>query len=242
MTYVQPLVLVFLGIAFIGIARARRRKKLGVAFLGVLGLFLLSWPPVDYLLSRPLEARYPIRAMPAQPADAIVVLSSAVSPPLGERPYPLPDKLTYGRCQFAAWLYKHWKAVPVLACGGPGSDGQVPLSRTMSSLLQTAGVPEASIWTEERSHSTHENALFGSEILRKHGITRIALVVEAHAMPRAEACFRKEGLVVIPAPSEFRELDPPLQELIPNGSAILRNESILHETLGLAYYWLRRWI
>lgn len=242
MTYVQPLILVFIVISLTGLLRARQRKKVPLAFLGVLGLLTISWPPVDWLLSRPLEARYPIRPMPAQPADAIVLLASSVSPPTYERPYALPDKATFERCEFAAWLYKHWKAVPILACGGTGARGGEPTARTMRQMLLRAGVPERSIWTEERSGSTHENAVFGTEILREHGIARVALVVEAHAMPRAAACFRKEGIVVVPAPCEFRDFGPPLDELIPNAKTISRNEDILHETLGLAWYWLHGWI
>src|SRR5207245_2704309 len=109
-------------------------------------------------------------------------------------------------------------------------------------VLQQAGVPEAMIWIEDRSSSTHENAAFGAPILRKHGVARIALVVEAQAMPRAEACFRHEGLVVIPAPCEFREFGSPLEEYLPSWKAISRNEATLHEALGLAWYRLRGWI
>ena len=61
-------------------------------------------------------------------------------------------------------------------------------------------VPDSSIWTEERSHSTYENALYGAEVLRSHGVARIVLVVEAQSMVRAAACFRKQGIAVVPAP------------------------------------------
>jgi uncharacterized SAM-binding protein YcdF (DUF218 family) len=242
MTYVQPLILVFVVIALIGLVRVRQGKKPLISIVGVLGLLMLSWPPADWLLSRPLEARYPVRPFPSGSAQAIVVLSSAVSRSKYERPYALPDKATFERCEFAAWLYKHWQALPVLACGGPGAKGEEAVSGTMRQLLQRAGVPEAMIWTEERSRSTHENAVFGAEVLRKHGITRVALVIEAHAMLRAEACFRKQGVVVIPAPCEFREFEAQLEEFMPSAKAINRNEATFHETLGLAWYWLRRWI
>jgi uncharacterized SAM-binding protein YcdF (DUF218 family) len=103
-------------------------------------------------------------------------------------------------------------------------------------------VPDEAIWTEEQSRSTHEDAVLGAEILRRHGIGRIALVVDAQSMPRAEACFRKEGMIVIPAPSEFREFEYSLDEFLPSWKAIKRNEVTLHEAAGLAWYWLRRWI
>jgi uncharacterized SAM-binding protein YcdF (DUF218 family) len=189
-----------------------------------------------------LETRYPTQPLPSQPTQAIVVLSSAIDPPIRERPFPLPDKDTYKRCRFAAWLHTNWKPLPVLACGGPGLKSQQPLSATMRRLLVEGGVPEAMVWTETRSRSTHENAVFASEILRQHGIARIALVVEAQSMPRAEACFRKEGLIVVPAPCDFRQFGSPLEELIPSWKSVQRNETTLHEALGLAWYRLRGWI
>ncbi len=242
MTYIQPLTPILLLLA-LTVVRLRHCKRSLLPILGVLGLFLLSWPPVDWLLSRPLEARYPIRAFPPGPAQAIVVLSSAVSPAMRERPYPLPDKETYQRCEFAAWLHTHWQPLPVLVCGGPGTKASSkPVALTMRQLLLRAGVPDAMIWTEDRSRSTHENAVLGSDILRQHGIAGIALVTEAHAMPRAAACFRKEGILVTPAPCEFREFASPMEEFIPSWKAMKRNEDTLHEVAGLAWYWVRGWI
>ena len=242
MTYIQPLIFVFLMISLIGLARQRSGKRSAMPFLGVLGLLLLSWPPVDWLLARPLEGRYPIQPFPAAPAQAIVVLGSAVSPPIHERPYSLPDKDTYQRCEFAAWLHKQWQPLPVLVCGGPGAKASPPVSVTMRQLLRQAGVSESMIWTEERSRSTHENAAFGAEILRQHGIGRIALVTEARSMLRAESCFRKQGIAVVPAPCEFREFESPLDEFIPSWKAVGSNEETLHEAVGLAWYRLRGWI
>lgn len=242
MTYTQPLLILFLLMTIIGVVRMRRHGKFLVTIAGVLGLFLLSWHPAAWLFSRHLEARYPVRPFPPAPAQAIVVLSSSASPPHFERPYPLPDKETYQRCEFASWLHKHWQPLPVLACGGPTAERRQAVSLTMRQLLERAGVPSTMIWTEERSRSTHENAVFGAEVLRKHGISTIALVVEARAMPRAQACFQKEGLTVIPAPCEFIEFESPQEEFIPSWLAIKRNEDTLHETVGLAWYWLRGWI
>lgn len=112
----------------------------------------------------------------------------------------------------------------------------------MRQLLQEAGVPEAMIWTEQRSRSTYENAVYGAEILRQHGIGKIALVTEARSMLRAELCFRKQRITVVPAPCEFREFESPLDEFTPSWKAISSNEETLHETAGLAWYWLRGWI
>lgn len=239
MTYTQPLIFLFLAIGFVGLWR--RSWRLVAMALG--GIFLVAWPPVDWLVSRPLEAWYLREAFPGGEAEAIVVLSAGADPAEPERPNPLPDQDTYARCRHAAWLFKNWRTLPVLACGGlAGENRGQAFSTTMSRLLQTEGVPAATIWTEERSRSTHENAAFGAEILRRNGIRRIALVTGAREMLRAERSFRKQGLTVVPAPCGFRRLRFNLAGLLPGWRAIYRNESVLHESVGLVWYWMRGWI
>jgi uncharacterized SAM-binding protein YcdF (DUF218 family) len=112
----------------------------------------------------------------------------------------------------------------------------------MRDLLRRAGVADDMIWTEAQSRSTHENAVYGARILRGHGWNRIALVVDGQSMPRAAACFRREGFDVTPAPVELRTWGPLSEELLPSWKAIRRNEITLHELLGLAWYRLRGWI
>lgn len=235
MTYTEPLILVFVLIALAGSLGQRRV----LATAGILGILFLSWPPVDWLVALPLEARYSGRLLPASPAQAIVVLLSSVSMPRTGQPYAIPDHQTYERCAYAAWLYQHWESLPVLVSGGPPGR---PISAPMRDLLERDGIPPTMIWTEERSRSTHENAVYGAEVLRSHGITTIALVVDAQSMLRAEASFQKLGITVVPAVSEYREWGPLSEELIPSWKAIQRNEVSLHETLGLAWYWMRGWI
>ena len=240
MTYTQPLILVFLLVILAGLI-GKRRGGVWIAGLGLTGLFLLSLPAADWLFSRHLEAWYPERPFSGGSAEAIVVLSGSVDPPRRGRPYALPDPEMFERCQFAAWLYKHWRQAPVLASGGIGPKGTV-FSDTMRDLLEQAGVPESAIWTEGRSRNTHENAVYSAEVLREHGISTVVLVVDAQSMLRAELCFRKQGLTVAPAPSDWTTLGPLSRALMPSWRAIYRNEITLHETLGLGWYWLRGWI
>ncbi len=241
-TYFEPLLTICLVLMLAGLVRLRLSRKVGLVWAGVLAFVLVSWPPVEWLLSRPLENPYPVRLFQAPPGlQAIVVLSSAVDAANDERPFPMPDEFTLGRCEFAAWIYRNHPDLPVLASGG-GDAWHLPLASTMRGLLRRAGVPAEMIWTEERSGNTYENALYSAEILHSHGIHEIALVVEARSMLRAAACFRKQGIEVVPAPSEFRTWGPLSEELFPNWKTIRRNEATLHELGGLAWYGLKGWI
>jgi uncharacterized SAM-binding protein YcdF (DUF218 family) len=246
MTYTQPLLLVFLAIATIGLLWSPRCRGKRLAIAGVAGIFLTSWPPADWLFSRPLEGQYPVRPFkPSAQLQAIVVLGEAVQPPQFEEPYPLPGNSTYRRCEYAAWIYGRYGPLPVLLSGGRVSQAGPPISATMRELLLRKGIPDSMIWSEDRSRSTHENAVYSSEILRVHGVTHVALVVDATSMPRAAACFRKLGVDVVPAPLDFHTLGgwrSWQDDLLPHWKAVKRNEDTLHEILGLVWYRLRGWI
>jgi uncharacterized SAM-binding protein YcdF (DUF218 family) len=238
MTYTEPLLVVCYLVILTGIVRARRGAG-RLTILGLLAVLLVSWPPADWLLSRPLEARYPVRPFSGAPAaQAIVVLASAVDPPHFERPYALEGAETFARTEMGVWLYRNWRPLPVLVCGG-GEPGKPAPAEAMRDHLLRAGVPADRIWIETQSQSTYENAALGGEILRHRGVRSIVLIVEARSMPRAAACFRKQGFEVAPAVSEFREFGPWHVELLPSWKAIRRNEGVLHEALGYAWYWLR---
>ncbi len=240
MTYTEPLLLLCCMIALGGLVWVRPSRGRNVAVGGVLGLALVSWPPADWVLALPLEAPYPARPFQPPPdIQAIVVLGSAVRPRQYERPYMLPDYDTFKRCEHAIWIYRQWGPLPVLACEGRRS-GAGP--SVMVDLLRRGGIPENLVWLEEQSRSTRENALYGAQILRRHGVKHVALVVDAQSMTRAADCFRKVGIEVSSAPSEFRTVSSMREELLPSWRAIRRNEITLHELLGLAWYRLRGWI
>lgn len=241
MSYVQPLLLVFLVFGALGLLRLRKTRGSGLIAFSLGGLFLVSWPPVDWLLSRPLEARYGGLTPALDQGQAIVVLSSSVRSAGHGLPFSLPDSDTYERCAVAAWLQTHGHPLPMLVSGGIGSGRRV-YADVMRQVLVNSGVPEAAIWSERESQSTHENALFSARILREHGIQTIVLVTEAKDMLRSERCFVKEGFRVIPYAIAITRKDPWRDQLLPSWKALAANERTLHETLGLGWYWSRGWI
>jgi len=245
MSYVQPLLACFLLTVLICAWRCwmyQRSMTARILLFSVLGLFLLSSGPVAWLVARPLECWYARKPDAADEVQAIVVLASNVLPPAPGRPLSLPDSETLERCQYAAWLHNNWQKLPVLACGGVGASGGAPYAATMRRILRGEGVPDFMIWTEEKSHSTHEGAVYGASLLRIKGITKVALVTQANDMLRAERSFRKERLEVVPVPCGFRNLDLQAVDLLPGWKAIYQNERSLHEGIGLVWYWMQGWI
>jgi uncharacterized SAM-binding protein YcdF (DUF218 family) len=240
MSYLQLLLLVCLSVSAAGYLRIRDRPRPRLLSAGLLALFLLSWPPAEWLFSRPLEIWYPLRPFPANShPEAIVVLGGTSSPPTYQRPFALADRDTFQNVSMAAWLHSRLPNVPILACEGSHRPYTYP--SPMYEFLKNAGIPGDLLWLESSSRNTHENALYGAAILRAHGIAHITLVTDAQSMPRALACFRKLGFDVAAAPSDFSELDFG-EDLLPGWKAIERNERTLHELLGLAWYRVRGWI
>jgi uncharacterized SAM-binding protein YcdF (DUF218 family) len=237
-TYIEPLLPLLLVVGLAGLIRARtistRWSKLAPMAISFAGIFLLSWQPAAWLFSQTLQVWYEQVPMPREDAPAIVVLSASVEPPSPLRPYSVVGHDTYIRLKHAAWLYKYWSARPVLACGGKAA-------AAMGEVLESEGIPKDRIWLEERSTSTHENAVNCQKILQQHGIIRIALVINANGMLRAAASFRKVGLDVVPAPCCFNH---PVTGwgLLPSWQGMELNAETTHELVGMAWYWLRGWI
>jgi uncharacterized SAM-binding protein YcdF (DUF218 family) len=243
MTYIQPLLFVFLALAAIGLWRIPRPKGKLLAVTGVAGIFLISWPPAEWLFSQPLVGRYPVRPFqPDGPLQAIVVFGESVEPAQYDQPYPLAGDHTFLRCEYAVWIYSRFGPLPMLVSGGRGTRGTPPVAEVMRELLRRRGIPDNMIWTEDSSRSTYENTLYSTKVLREHGISRVALVVDAISMPRAAACFHKQQIAITPAPCDFHTLSPWRDEILPSWRSVRRSEDTLHEYLGLLWYRMRGWI
>ena len=223
--------------------RTRQAARWRGVALSAGALFLFSWPPFAWVMSHAFESQYPLRTFPVGEAEAIVVLASSVQSP-GPLPTPRLGDDTYERCQYAAFLYRSWKPLPVIAIGGVPSGGPgTPYADVMRVALEKEGVAASSISVEERSRSTFENALYGADLLRSKPVHRILLITDSYHMLRAAACFRKQALTVVPGPCNFRTYnDLHWKDLLPAWESISWNEDIVHECVALVYYRLRGWI
>ena len=127
MTYAEPALPLLLLLGLVGVIRAWRsaapRRRPWLETISLVGITVISMPAGAWLLSRPLEVWYSRDPIPHESADAIVVLAGTVIPPNRLRPYALPSQDTYLRVQHAVWLFRYWKALPILVCGGGNLGG-----------------------------------------------------------------------------------------------------------------------
>jgi uncharacterized SAM-binding protein YcdF (DUF218 family) len=244
-TYIDPILPGLLLLFALSLAAGWRRlgRVRWLLAAGCLLFFLCSWTPFYHLCLLSLESWYP--AGSPYPADAdfdaIVVLAAGAAPPAPWGPDGVIGPGTYVRCQHAAWLYKNVKAVPVLASGGSLGGGIRPVTyaEMMRSLLIEQGVPAYHIWIEPESNNTYQNAHYSARMLRERGFEKVALVTEAYHMPRSAGCLRKQGIAVVTAPTGF--MTPTVYDwgdLIPKTRAVGVMDIVVHEWVGLTWYWL----
>ena len=199
--------------------------------------------PVNYALRYPLESRYPpvIDPRVSEPYDAIVVLTSSMTPAEGLIPFPTIDESMFRRLDEAWRLYRlHPK--PIVVSGGHVNPFTPPMNenKIARDYLVLWGVPKAQLIAEGKSRDTFESALEVNKILRDRGWKRYLLVTSAVHMPRAMLAFNSLAPEAIAAPGDFSlgklRLSP--LDLFPNEGAARNLFITLHEYVGLVnYYW-----
>jgi uncharacterized SAM-binding protein YcdF (DUF218 family) len=233
-----------LALALISLWRRRRETRSRLLFVTVpfVLIVLLSTPAISHLAFGSLEWRFsPLRALPAD-NQALVVLAGELLPADGYQPTAMLGDSTLYRCFQAAELYRASGPCLVVASGGVIEEQKsVAVSHLMRDFLITQGVAPADVLVEDGSHSTYENALFCERLLGVRHVRRIALVTGALHMARAERCFRRQGFEVTPAPCSYQasNFEWRVGNFLPSAGAARGNQQVLHEWMGLCWYWVR---
>ncbi|HEX7555491.1 MAG TPA: YdcF family protein, partial [Leptolinea sp.] len=255
-----PLLIYPLGLSTILIVLSlvfNHRKKLRVVFIvaALIIIFLSGNRWISYNLARSLEWQF-ISAKQGQSAQAIVVLgggTESLQPPrTAVEVNGAGDRMIH-----AADLYHKGLAPLVLLSGGNitwmDATADSPAS-DMRQIMLKLGVSDADMILQTKSQNTYEDAYYSSAILKNKGITKILLVTSAMHMPRSVALFQKQGLEVIPSPTDFTittegwqqtfspNLETFLTDLMPNTSSLGLTTSVLKEYIGYFAYHLQGWL
>ncbi|MGB7443076.1 MAG: YdcF family protein [Coleofasciculaceae cyanobacterium] len=187
-------------------------------------------------------------------AEAIVILGGATRPAFPPRPAvdlnEQGDRVLYG-----AQLYRQGKAPLVIASGGriAWRGGGSSEAIDMTEILTTLGVPRSAIAQDPTSLNTYQNAVNVRQVLQERGINQVLLVTSAMHMPRSIKIFQRQGIEVIPAPTDFlvtqQEIEEPnsstqatLLSLLPDADRLEMTTRALKEYLGTVVYRLRGWL
>src|SRR5690349_11461464 len=222
----------------------RNRRGRALTAVAALAFLLLAVAPIGAAMLLALEERFPRPAELPERIDGILVLGGAVDPALS---------LSYGETVFngsvarvlagIALARRHPEARLALV-GGEGAFFPAGLAeaRATRRFVEDEGIAGERIIIEERSRSTHENAVYAKEVIEPRPGAAWVLVTSAFHMPRAVAAFRAVDWRVIPYPTDYK-VDPrtglrPSFSLVEGlGTATLAGK----EWAGLFGYWLRGW-
>lgn len=207
--------------------------------LGLGSLLALSTPVVSHALRQGLEPA-PIAAADLGSAQAIVILGGGRDDTAPEFDWgDAPSSATWRRLAYGAYLHRQSR-LPILVSGGRVHGEERDEASLMAAALnEVFEVPVR--WVEGESRNTAENARLSAVLLRAEGVERIALVSQAWHLPRAAEEFAREGVEVLPAPTEFASPPPPgLYAWLPRAYHLHQSSRALHEWLGRGAQALRR--
>ncbi|MDF1629017.1 MAG: YdcF family protein [Alcanivoracaceae bacterium] len=193
----------------------------------VLVLVAGTLPAIVRQLYPPLPLRSPREATPR----CVVVLGGGM---VGRGRQRRSSRM--GLCRLArAMQESRQHQLPLLISGGgrPLAEGQVSEARLLADASEGYGL---TIWLEERSRNTRENARNSAAMLQRKGIDQVLLVTDRAHMTRAMLSFQRAGIEVIAAPVE-RLPSPPW---MPSAGALLLLPEIWYEWLALLWYEIRR--
>lgn len=225
-----PIFLLLAGIGFYFWQRGREKRAKQFFLFSLLWISLLSYPPFSALLLLPLESAYTKVEITNTPVKYIHVLGCGHT---SNSHIPLSSEIgliSLARLSEGVSLYKAHGNMKLIF-SGYGGDDPVSNARKNSQMAIALGVNPADIILIETPKNTQEEAVAAKKII---GDQPLILVTSASHMLRASALFRKAGIVVVQAPTDFQIKASDSLWQFPSAGGMGRSEAAFHEYLGLA--------
>lgn len=140
-------------------------------------------------------------------------------------------------------LLKNGTADHLLVSGGSGYVTRPDLREALftGDYLEEIGIPKRKVWLESESQNTKQNAEYTAAILKEEGVEdeTILLCTSGYHMRRSIACFEKQGLKVMPYPTDSKigERKFWLPDIIlPSAYTLSYWQVLFHEWVGYISY------
>jgi uncharacterized SAM-binding protein YcdF (DUF218 family) len=194
------------GVIFFLVSRGRRGKLL--VGLSLVGFLVLAVAPVGPAMLLALEERFPRPQLP-ETIEGILVLGGAVDPAISRAYGETVFNGSVARVLGGIALARRYPDAKLALIGGEGAFIPVGFAeaRASKAFVLEEGIPPSRVILEDRSRSTHENALYAKDLLRPGPEETWVLVTSAYHMPRAVGSFEAAGWKVIPYPVDYK-VDP----------------------------------
>ena len=255
---IYPAGFIFLMLIFtLFFCKSAKAKNRMLAVVVLYVLFAGNKLPGSWLIRR-LEQTYPVYEG-GESADAIVVLGGGTV--TKSAPRRMVEINGAGdRILYAVQLYRESAADLILAGGSYISwlegetESSSPASEMAELMTDVLDVPDTVLLIQDRSLNTYEEAVEDAKLLNERGLKKILLVSSATHLRRAVPLFEKQGLEVIPAPTDFSFSDREWENLlrfdaataytffIPTIGNMETLQNAMKEYIGYFIYQLRGWI
>lgn len=231
-----PLFLVLIFIGFLLWYRGYKQRAKSIFIFSLLWISLFSYSPFAALLLKPLESAYP--KFDSKPINAhyIHVLGSGH---VSNADLPLSSQIglvSLARVTEGVSIYKSHPNMKLIFSGYGGHD-PISNARKNAQVAILLGVNPRDILLLEAPKDTREEAIAAKKIV---GSNPLILVTSASHMVRAAALFRKNGIILIEAPTDFQVKTTDTLWQFPSAEGLGRSEAAFHEYLGLLWNKLNR--
>ena len=238
---------IVLGLLIIGLVRmwtgpgVRDRRGRYWILAATLILASFSFRPLPIAMLSDLEGRYPTFSTTAAPDTTIrwiVVLAGGVSDdPSFDDPHRLAGSSLL-RLIEGIRIARHLPDAKLILSGG-APFSSISAAAVMRNVAIELGVDASSIFLEDRSLDTKDQAASVAEIVDKD---QFVLVTSAAHLPRSMALFEARGLSPVPAPTDHlarrsTQLNP--GALFPSSLNLRAARTAVREYLGIMWARLR---
>lgn len=220
-------------LTFLGLWLTRKHPRAGKTLiaLALTTLLILSLPITGNALLHSLETAPPITEAQLKEVQAIVILGGGKNnnaPEYGGA--NTINKWTLERLRYGAHLQQQ-SGKPILVSGGAPYGGRPEADAMAESLKHDFHAK--TIWIENQSKDTTENAAYSAAILKQHSIKNFALVSQAWHLPRSKTLFEQQGFTVTLAGTGYTTGEQyPVAQWLPDASALLKSSIAVKEYLG----------
>ncbi len=212
----------------------------------VVGFWFISTPFGSWLVSAPLAWNAPrIESREQAGTDVVIVLGGGtrvhVADGMGV------DDLVRSALSVieGARLYGVLGNPTVIVSGGNTSllEPPRPEADAFRRVIMALGVPADRVIVEDKSLTTHDQALILKAMLAARKVDRFVLVTSPAHMPRSLATFRSAGMNPVPSAARARS-DRPLAwwTVVPDRESMLVSDSAAYEYAAWIYYRLKGWV
>ena len=180
-------------------------KKKPWLVLPLLVIYLLSIRPVSNSFIKPLESCYvQPDVTELETAQAIVLLGGGSYE--GVKDFDGEGQVSGSEANRLLMALRLHKALqlPIVLSGGQVFAYSANEADIEYRVLKACGVEDKFLIKDSQSRNTAENAKYTKQICAQRNFGKVILVTSAFHMSRSVMLFKREGLVVIPYPTDYQ--------------------------------------